>query len=113
MERLLGRPSFALNRLALACFWADLVGAGWAGWESEGGWAESMRRGKIANGGWGKLIRLLVALLGWPGRLVVLEEEVGGHIVALVMNKHDMKEAALSFLTLALIGAIVFLMLCL
>jgi len=44
---------------------------------------------------------------------LVLEEGRGGHIVALVMNKHDMKEAALSFLTLALIGAVVFLMLCL
>lgn len=43
----------------------------------------------------------------------MLEEEEGGHIVALVMNKHDMKEMILSFLTLALIGAIVFLMLCL
>lgn len=61
--------------------------------------------------GEGKLIRILAALLGWPGRLVVLEEEGGGHIVALVMNKHDMKEMILSFLTLALIGAIVFLML--
>jgi len=29
------------------------------------------------------------------------------------MNKHDMKEMILSFLTLALIGAVVFLMLCL
>lgn len=50
MDRLLGLPSLALNRLALACFWADLVGAGLVGWESEGGWAESMGRGKIANG---------------------------------------------------------------
>lgn len=63
--------------------------------------------------GLGKLIRLLGVLLGSLVAWLVLEEEGGGHIVALVMNKHDMKEAALSFLTLALIGAIVFLMLCL
>lgn len=61
--------------------------------------------------GLGKLIRLLGVLLGSLVAWLVLEEEGGGHIVALVMNKHDMKEAALSFLTLALIGAIVFLML--
>lgn len=63
--------------------------------------------------GLGKLIRMLDELLTSLVAWLVLEEEGGGHIVALVMNKHDMKEAALSFLTLALIGAIVFLMLCL
>lgn len=61
----------------------------------------------------GKVIRLLSELLTSLVAWLVLEEGRGGHIVALVMNKHDMKEAALSFLTLALIGAIVFLMLCL
>jgi len=42
---------------------------------------------------------------------LVLEEEGGGHIVTVAMNKHDLKEMILSFLTLALIGAVVFLML--
>jgi hypothetical protein len=61
----------------------------------------------------GKVIRLEAALLGSLVAWLVLEEDGGGHTVALVMNKHDMKEMILSFLTLALIGAVVFLMLCL
>lgn len=61
----------------------------------------------------GKLIRLLDGLLTSLGDWLVLDEEGRSHNVASVMNKDTLKEAALSFLTLALIGAVVFLMLCL